>query len=108
MAKSLACDPCEEETPAAILIQDVRTGDSLALCDTHYALHSMSVAEAWAQEQMSQEDTKSDEQREVYDDPGPKPLIREPEETTGNERGNDSVPNGGENEKLETESTAAE
>lgn len=102
--KPILCDPCPEETAALYLLQDVSTGESQAFCPDHFAMYCMGMAEAWAQAQISQEDSKSDEQREVYDDPGPDPLITEREVTEAEQGSESGVPIGGEDtrERAET------
>lgn len=92
MAKVLPCDHCEQEEPAKFLLQDVTTGESVTFCNEHYAMHAMNVAEAYVKSLNEDDDSKSDEQREVYDDPGPTPTIQQPQADASNGRGNDSVP----------------
>ena len=105
--KSLPCDHCPDDTAAKYLLQDVETGDSGTFCTEHYAMHAMDIAQAYAQEMMQGNPEPSDESREVYDDPGPFPQINEAPESTGDESGNDSVPDGYSYEEMATPDESA-
>lgn len=105
--KPIPCDHCEDGAPALYLLQDISTGDSTSFCADHFAMQCMGVAEAWAQEQMTKEGAKSDEQREVYNDPGPSPQINESEESASNGRGNVGIPDGAQDATPETANESA-